>query len=71
VDTVAGFVEVGWTGDTHEIVVSHPPLKSDASGLNQILISPRHARHLVNLLIEHAVYLRQSVGNPKAGNTGG
>jgi hypothetical protein len=56
VDKVAGFLEVTRTDDTHEIVVSHPPLKSDANGLSQILISPRHARYLANLLIEHATY---------------
>jgi hypothetical protein len=56
VDKVAGFLEVARTDDTHEIVVSHPPLLSDANGLSQIVISPRHARHLANLLIEHATY---------------
>ncbi len=55
-DKVAGFVEVGRTSDTHEIVIRHPASLLDANGLSQIVLSPRHARHLANVLIEHATH---------------
>jgi hypothetical protein len=53
-EKVAGVVEVWRTDDTHEIVIKHPDLKPDAKGVSQIVFSPRHARHLASLLIEHA-----------------
>lgn len=55
-DRVAGFLEVGRTDNTHEIVISFPELKPDANGASRIVLLPRYARHLANLLIEHATY---------------
>lgn len=55
-DKVAGFLEVDRTNDTHEIVISHPALTPDADGLGRIVLLPRHARHLANLLLENATY---------------
>jgi hypothetical protein len=55
-EKVAGFLEVDRTADTHEIVISHPVAKSDADGLAHIVLMPRHARHLANVLIENATY---------------
>ena len=55
-DKVAGFLEVGRTDDTHEVVISHPNPKLDANGTARIVFSPRYARHLANLLTEHATY---------------
>lgn len=55
-DKVAGFLEVGRTDDTHEVVIRHPNPKLDAHGAAHIVFSPRHARYLANLLIEHATY---------------
>jgi hypothetical protein len=54
VEKVAGCVEVWRTDDTHEIVISHPDLRKDAPGGGRIVFSPRHARHLANLLLEYA-----------------
>ena len=54
VDKVAGIVEVERADSGHEIVVRHPASLPDASGLCQIVLSPRYARHLAHLLIEHA-----------------
>jgi len=53
-DRVAGIVEVWRTDGTHEVVISHPALKSDDNGTGQIAFSPRSARHLAQLLIEYA-----------------
>ena len=53
-EKVAGVLEVSRTEDTHEIVIIHPDLKPDATGVGRIVFSPRHARHLANLLIENA-----------------
>ena len=53
-DKVAGFLEVGRTEDAQQIVIKLPELKPDASGAARIVLSPRYARHLANLLIEHA-----------------
>lgn len=55
-DKVGGILEVGRTKDTHEIVIRHLALNPDANGLGQIVFSPRHARHLANVLIDHATY---------------
>ena len=55
-DRVGGVLEVWRTDDTHEIVISHPALKRDADGAGRIVFSARHARHLANLLLEHATY---------------
>jgi hypothetical protein len=56
VDKVAGLLEVGRTDDTHEIVIRHPDLKTDANGLGRIVFLPKHARHLASLLMIHAAY---------------
>ena len=55
-DRVAGFLEIDRTEDTHEIVITHPVLKPDSKGSVRIVLRPRHARHLANLLIENAAY---------------
>lgn len=60
-DKVGGILEVGRTKDTHEIVIRHLALNPDANGLGQIVFSPRHARHLANVLIDHATYLNSGV----------
>jgi hypothetical protein len=54
-EKVAGFLEVGRTDDTHEVVISHPNPELDADGTARIVVSPRHARYLANLLTEHAM----------------
>ena len=51
---VAGVLEVARTDDKLEVVIIHPDLKPDATGVGRIVFSPRHARHLANLLIENA-----------------
>jgi hypothetical protein len=53
-DKVAAVLEVTRTDDTQEVVLIHPDLKPDASGVGRLVFSPRHARHLANLLVEHA-----------------
>lgn len=53
-ERVAGCLEVWRTLDTNEIVISHPDLKKDAPSGGRIVFSPRHARHLANLLLEYA-----------------
>ena len=53
-ERVAGLLEIDRTGDTHEIVITHPLSKPDANGLVRIVLQPRYARHLANLLIENA-----------------
>jgi hypothetical protein len=53
-DKVAGILEVSRTDDTQQVVIIHPDLKPDASGVGRLVFSPRHARYLANLLIEHA-----------------
>jgi len=53
-DKVGDALEVTRTDDTQEVVIVHPDLKPDASGIGRLVFSPRHARYLANLLIEHA-----------------
>jgi hypothetical protein len=65
VDKVAGFLEVGRTDDTHEVVISHPNLKLDGNGAARIVFSPRYARYLANLLTEHATFAEaEAVSSP-------
>lgn len=53
-DRVAGVLEVWRTDDTNEVVISHPAIGPNSTGMGQIAFSPRHARHLAHLLIEYA-----------------
>ena len=53
-DKVGDALEVTRTDGTQEVVIIHPDLKPDASGVGRLVFSPRHARYLANLLIEHA-----------------
>ena len=53
-DKVGDVLEVTRTDDTQEVVIVHPDLKPDASGVGRLVFSPRHARYLANLLVEHA-----------------
>ena len=55
-DKVAGFLEVGRIEDEQQIVIKVPGLKPDESGAARIVLSPRYARHLANLLVEHATF---------------
>lgn len=55
-DEVAGFLEVGRTDDTHEVVIRYRNPALDVNGTVRIVVSPRHARYLANLLTEHATY---------------
>ena len=50
-DKIAGFVEVEMANDSYEIVIGHPALHLDSSGLDHFVLSPRHARHLANVLM--------------------
>lgn len=54
-DKIEGFLEVGRNED-HEVVINHPDLKPDESGIRHIVFSPRQARNLANLLIKHATW---------------
>jgi hypothetical protein len=53
-DIIAGYLEVGHTEDTHEVVINHPDLKPDENGVGHIVFSPRQARRLAHLLRRHA-----------------
>ena len=53
-DRVAGVIDVSLTENTHEVVISHPASRPNANGIQEIVIMPRYARHLGNLLIEYA-----------------
>jgi len=55
-ERVAGVVEIDRTDDTHEVVIAFPLTKSDVNGLASIVLQPRHARYLANLLLENATY---------------
>jgi hypothetical protein len=55
-DRVAGFLEIDRTDDTHEIVITHPICEPDAKGQVRIVLQPRQARYLANLLLEQAAY---------------
>jgi hypothetical protein len=53
-DRVAGRIEVSLTDESPEVIMRYPAYPSDAKGTHEIVIMPRHARHLANLLIEYA-----------------
>jgi hypothetical protein len=54
-ETVGGVLWVGRT-EAHEVVVNHPDLKPDEHGVGHIIFSPRQARCLAGLLIQHAAF---------------
>jgi hypothetical protein len=62
-DKVAGFLEVSRVEDEQQVVIKVPELKPDASGAARIVLSPRYARHLANLLIEHAAVVEADAGS--------
>jgi len=72
-EKVAGKLEVGLIDDIDQIVISYPGLEPDANGVSRILLSPRHARHLANVLIDFAadaeagVIGERSPANPQRG----
>jgi hypothetical protein len=53
-DRVAGVIDVSLTDNTHEVVISYPASQPDANGIHEIVIMPRYARHLAQVLIEYA-----------------
>jgi len=55
-ERVAGKLEVGLADDIRHIVIRHHELKLDSNGVGRILLSPRHARHLANALIDYAAF---------------
>jgi len=63
VDKVAGLLEVGRSDDTNEIVIRLPDLRPDANGAICLVLAPRYARHLANLLIENAAHAEAETGN--------
>lgn len=69
-DKVAGVLEVTRTEDTQEVVIIHPDLKPDANGVGRLVFSPRHARYLANLLIEHAAAAEAEATMSAAKRTG-
>lgn len=62
-DKVAGFLEVGRTDDTHEVVIHHPNPTLDVNGTVRIVVSPRHARFLASLLTEQAAYAEEEASD--------
>lgn len=69
-DIVAGVLEVTTTDDTQEVVIIHPDLKPDGSGVGRLVFSPRHARYLANLLLEHAAAAEAEARISAASKTG-
>jgi hypothetical protein len=59
-ERVAGFLEVWRNDDSQEIVVKSTDFKRDANGASLIVLSPRHARHLSNVLITHAEEIEEA-----------
>lgn len=64
-DKIAGYLEVG-TNDNGEVVVNHPDLKPDESGVGHIVFSPNQARNLAELLMKHASKIdRKGIPEPE------
>ena len=55
-----GFLEVGITDGTHEVIVNHGDLDVDVNGCGHIVFSPAQARNLAVLLITKAHEAEQS-----------
>jgi hypothetical protein len=55
-EKVAGKLEVGLTEDICHIVIRHRESKRDRNGVGHIQLSPRHARHLANVLLNYAAH---------------
>jgi hypothetical protein len=50
-DKIEGYLEVGITPDTHEVIIN---LDRDRNGIGHIVFSPRQARMLARLLNKKA-----------------
>jgi hypothetical protein len=51
-EIVEGYLEVG--NDGHDVIVNHPKIKVDASGVGHIVFSPTQARNFAAILLRHA-----------------
>jgi hypothetical protein len=56
-DKVAGILEVGLAQDNLHIVVNRLGSSPDLSKLGDIVLTPRHARYLANLLLDSAEHI--------------
>lgn len=52
-DKVEGFLEVG-CNENNEVVINHPDLKPDETGIGHIIFSAAQARNLANTLLKKA-----------------
>jgi hypothetical protein len=52
-DKIDGFLEIGRNGQD-EIIVNHPDLEPDETGVGHIVFSPSQARNFAKLLLKHA-----------------
>jgi hypothetical protein len=55
-DRIAGILEVSRTEDTHEIMICHLDSTIGTNRPGHVVISARQARHLANVLLDHAEY---------------
>jgi hypothetical protein len=54
VEKVTGGSEVGLANDNCRVVINYRDAKPNASGVRHIILQPRHARYLANLLTDYA-----------------
>ena len=53
-ERVAGILDVGISDDFREVVIDCSASLQSGTGAGRILLSPRYARYLANLLIDYA-----------------
>jgi hypothetical protein len=68
-ERVAGVLQVRRSKDTNEIVIHHPGLKPGPDGAAEIVLSPRYARHLANLLLVQAAAAEEDASRRAPGGS--
>jgi hypothetical protein len=66
-DTIAGVIEVMLAEESHEIVVRFSGSTADVHGKHKIVIMPRYARHLAQVLVEYAEIAEEAAKAEKPG----
>jgi hypothetical protein len=50
-EKVVGILEIGWGRGNRHIIINRLGSNPDPSGVGHIILAPRHARYLANLLV--------------------
>ena len=69
-EKVMGGVEVGFASDDCHVLLAYREVKPNASGVRKVVLSPRSARYLANLLVDYATVAEANSTDTSAASVG-